>query len=140
MLFDKIDEEITKSNVNYLLSRYHSIKRLAGASTPKVTASYSIMPRSNTGLTSDSTGDFVENKIKSTKMLDEVHRAFNCLSGKSKQRLYFKYIAEDRRYDYEIFEDLNISKDTYYRELGKAQIEFAEAYKSGELIAFEIEP
>ena len=139
MLFEEIDKEITKSNVNYLLSRYHNIKRLSGSYTPKVTASYSIMPRSNTGLTSDSTGDMITRKIKAEETLKDIEKAFNCLTGESRKRLYFKYLAEDRQYDYQIYTNQNISRNTYYRELEKAQLEFAEAYRGGALLAFEIE-
>lgn len=139
MLFEEIDKEITKKNVDYLLDRYHNIKRLAGSYSPKTTTTYSIMPRSFTGLTSDSTSDTATRKAMAQQQLQEIEQAINSLTGTSKQRLYFKYIADDRMYDYQIYMNQNISKTTYYKELGKAQLEFAEAYRGGELLAFEIE-
>lgn len=139
MLFEEIDKELTKRNVSYILSRYHNIKRLSGSYTPKVTASYSIVPRSSTGLTSDPVGDAVTRKITAEETLKDIEKAFNCLPGESRKRLYFKYLAEDRQYDYQIYTSQNISRNTYYRELEKAQLEFAEAYRGGVLLAFEVE-
>ena len=137
MLFEEVHEEITKNNVNNLLSRYHNIKRLAGSYTPKITTTYSLTPRSETGLTSDSTSDTVSRKGKAQNMLKEIERAFKCLSVESRNRIYYKYMSEDSLYDYQIYNAQNISKDTYYRELGKAQLEFAEAYNGGELLVFD---
>lgn len=137
MLFEEVHEEITKNNVNNLLSRYHSIKRLAGSYTPKITTTYSLTPRSETGLTSDSTSDKVSLKGKATEQLKEIDRAFKCLSADSRNRLHYKYMSEDSLYDYQIYNAQNISKDTYYRELSKAQLEFAEAYNGGELMVFD---
>ena len=99
MLFEEIDKELTKRNVNYILTRYHNIKRLSGSYTPKVTASYSIVPRSSTGLTSDPVGDAVTRKETAGETLRDIEKAFNCLPGESRKRLYFKYLAEDRQYD-----------------------------------------
>lgn len=136
MFFDELDEEITKRNVNKLLANYHRIKRLAGTHSPKITASYSLMPRSNTGLTSDPTFDAVTLKIEAEQKLTALEKAFNCLSVESRRRLYFKYISEEKLYDYQIYNNENISKTTYYKELGEAQMEFAEAYKGGKLLFF----
>lgn len=137
MLFDEeVNEEITKSNVNQLLSRYHNVKRLAGSYTPKITSTYSLTPRSETGLTSDSTGDKVNLRGKAKEQLKEILKAFEALSLESRTRIYLKYMAEESLYDYQIYGSQNISKDTYYRELSKAQLEFAEAYKGGELMEF----
>ena len=137
MLFEEVHEEITKNNVNNLVTRYHNIKRLAGSYTPKITTTYSLTPRSETGLTSDSTSDTVSRKGKAQDMLKGIERAFECLSVESRNRIYYKYMSEDSLYDYQIYNAQNISKDTYYRELGKAQLEFAEAYNGGELLVFD---
>lgn len=139
MLFEEIDKEITKKNVDYLLKRYHSIRRRAGSYSPKITTTYSIIPRSFTGQTSDSTSETVDLRVQAQRQLKEIEDALRCLSGDAKKRLYFKYISDDKLYDYEIYEKLNVSKTTYYKELGEAQLEFAEAYRKGELLAFEIE-
>lgn len=137
MLFEEVHEEITKSNVNNLLSRYHNIKRLAGSYTPKITSTYSLTPRSDTGQTSDSTSDTVSRKGMAQDILKEIDRAFKCLSLDSRNRIYLKYMTEDTLYDYQIYNSQNISKDTYYRELSRAQLEFAEAYNGGELMVFD---
>lgn len=137
MFFEEVHEEITKSNVNNLLSRYHNIKRLAGSYTPKITSTYSLTPRSDTGQTSDSTSDTVIRRGKAQDILKEIDRALKCLSLDSRNRIYLKYMTEDTLYDYQIYNSQNISKDTYYRELSRAQLEFAEAYNGGELMVFD---
>lgn len=138
MLFDEeLDEEITKQNVDRLLKKYHNIKRLAGSYTPKITSTYSMIPRSETGLTSDSTSEKVSIRSRAQKQFKEILDAFSALSLNSRNRIYLKYMAEEKLYDYQIYNNENISKDTYYRELGRAQLEFAEAYKGGELIVFD---
>lgn len=138
MLFDEeLNEEITKNNVNQLLSRYHNVKRLAGSYTPKITSTYSMTPRSYTGLTSDSTSDKVSLRAKAKEQLKEILEAFEALSLDSRRRIYLKYMTDESLYDYQIYNSQNISKDTYYRELSKAQLEFAEAYKGGELMVFD---
>lgn len=53
--------------------------------------------------------------------------------------IYDKYINSTRFYDYELFSAEQISEATYYREIGKAMIEFAEAFQSGRLLVFENE-
>ncbi len=137
MLFEEVHEEITKTNVNNLLSRYHNIKRLAGSYTPKITSTYSLTPRSETGLTSDSTSAKVNLMTEAQGILKEIERAFKSLSANSRNRIHLKYMSEDNLFDYQIYTSQNISKDTYYRELSKAQLEFAEAYNGGELMVFD---
>lgn len=136
MFFEEPNEAMTKENVNRLLNQFHRIKRLAGSYSPKVTTTYSLLPRSFTGETSDSTGDNIVRRERAQKELKEILDAFNTLTADSRTRLYYKYICEEKKYDYEIYNSQNISKDTYYRELAAAQIEFAEAYRSGELMAY----
>lgn len=136
MFFDELDEETTKRNADRLLRSFHRIKRLAGAYYPKVTASYSILPRSNTGETSDSTFDAVSRKAEAQSKFDEILKAYNSLSADSRNRIYYKYITEEKLYDYQVYNAQSIGKDTYYRELGIAQLEFAEAYNGGELLFF----
>lgn len=137
MLFEEVHEEITKRNVNNLLSRYHNIKRLAGSYTPKITSTHSLTPRSETGLTSDSTSAKVNLMAEAQSTLKEIKRAFKNLSANSRNRIHLKYMSKDNLFDYQIYTSQNISKDTYYRELSKAQLEFAEAYNGGELMVFD---
>lgn len=137
MFLEQLNEDLTKDNVNRLLSNYHRIKRLAGNSSPSMTSTYSAVPRSFTGETSNPTSDLVQMREKAHIQLKEIETALKYLSEDARDRLYFKYISDDQKYDYEIYNHQNISKDTYYRELKKAQLEFAEAYKGGELIVFD---
>lgn len=137
MFLEELNEEITKNNVNNLLSQYQRIKRLAGNSSPNITSTYSVVPRSYTGETSNPTSDLVQLREKAQTQLKEIEVALKSISADARDRLYFKYISDDQKYDYEIYNNQNISKDTYYRELRKAQLEFAEAYKGGELMVFD---
>ena len=137
MLFEEVDKKKTKRKVDQLLSNYHRIRRVAGLPVEqKITASFSLEPFAPSNTPSNPIERGVIKKLEAEEILQDIHRAINCLTFTSRQRIYFKYISYDCAFDYEIYMNLNISKDTYYRELEKAQIEFAEAFQGGKLIEY----
>ena len=129
-----IDVQETKGKVDFLLKEYHSIRRLSGSYTPNITATFSITPRSETNRISNSTSDVFEKKEKYKTLLDDIHKAINCLESESRKLLYHRYLSEDERFDYELYTDMMISRNTFYRRLAKAQVHFAEAFKGGRLL------
>ncbi|MCZ0717843.1 ArpU family phage packaging/lysis transcriptional regulator [Aerococcus kribbianus] len=136
MVLEELDTEKTKRKVNRLLGKYHSIRRLAGQPIDqKITATYSFEPKSS-GRKTDKMADDVAVKIEAEAQFEAIKHAINCLDGYSRRRLYLKYFSNEICYDYMIYRAENISEASYYRELGKAQLEFAEAYNNGELLVF----
>ncbi|WP_048728738.1 ArpU family phage packaging/lysis transcriptional regulator [Carnobacterium sp. 1290_CSPC] len=140
MLFPEVDEKATKEKVDSLLKNYHKIRRLSGMPIEqKVTATYSLDPKSFTGMNSSEIENGTIKKLDAVSLYRDINAAINTLDVYSRKRIYDKYINSTRFYDYEVYSAENISEATYYREVGKAMIEFAEAFQSGSLLVFENE-
>ncbi len=137
LIFDEIDEEKTVEAVKKLLGNYHSIRRVARSSTPNITSSYSITPRSETNRVSDSTSEAFERKERASKLLDDIHSAINSINYESRRVIYLKYLSEEDYFNYELFEKLLISKDTFYRRLKSGYIEFSESFRSGSMVVYK---
>lgn len=134
-MFPEIDKEKTKKNVHRLLSHYRSMARLADEEyTPKITATFSLELKGSGGSPSDQVGNAVSRKVTAEQELWKIGRAMNKLNAYQRQLLHDRYIDRRQWSDIMIYMDLGMSEATYYRELGKAQIEFAEAYDNGRLL------
>ncbi|MNL07082.1 hypothetical protein D3C87_1277420 [compost metagenome] len=117
----KVDENATREAVEkYLLqAREYKVTEYI-PEEPSMTASYSDMPRSNTGLTSDQTGDLV------TRMLDEIERrrkhveraekAISRLGWKQQKLIRARYMDEDDSWDYDTAQQIGYS-DRHYRRI-----------------------
>lgn len=140
MLFADINKEKTKENVDNLLCNYHRFKRIAGRPIDQnVTATYTFEPKPDFFDPSSKIERGVIKKVNAGEIVDEIQSTLTLLSIESRKRLHQKYFQSYRQFDYEIYSNENISRSTFYRELGKAQIEFAEAYQGGKLLEFEEE-
>jgi len=133
-MFPEIDKEKTKKNVHRLLSHYRSMARLADEEyTPRITATYSFEPKAPGGI-SDTVSQSVSRKVTAEREIWKIGRAMNKLNAYQRQLLHDRYIDRREMTDTMIYYDLSMSERTFYRELGKAQIEFAEAYDDGRLL------
>ncbi|MCC5894849.1 MAG: DUF1492 domain-containing protein [Alkalibacterium sp.] len=135
-MFPEIDKEQTKKNVHRLLSYYRSMARLADEEyTPRITATFSLELKGSGGQPSDTVGNSVARKVTAEQELWKIGRAMNQLNAYQRQLLHYRYIDSREMTDTMIYYDLNMSERTFYRELGKAQVEFAEGYDNGRLLA-----
>ncbi|MGH2109171.1 ArpU family phage packaging/lysis transcriptional regulator [Aerococcus urinaeequi] len=140
MLFPEVYEKATKDKVDSLLKNYHKIRRLSGMPIEqKVTATYSLDPKTFTDMNSSAIESGSIKKLDAVSLYRDINAAINTLDVYSRKRIYDKYINSTRFYDYEVYSAKNISEATYYREVGKAMIEFAEDFQSGILPVFENE-
>lgn len=140
MLFPEVNEKATKDKVDSLLKNYHKIRRLSGMPIEqKVTATYSLDPKTFTDMNSSAIESGSIKKLDAVNLYRDINAAINTLDVYSRKRIYDKYINSTRFYDYEVYSAKNISEATYYREVGKAMIEFAEDFQSGILPVFENE-
>ncbi|MNS48481.1 hypothetical protein D3C72_810550 [compost metagenome] len=117
----EVDENATREAVEkYLfLAREYKVTEYI-PEEPSMTASYSDMPRSNTGVTSDQTGDLV------TRMLDEIERrrkhveraekAISRLGWKQQKLIRARYMDEDDAWDYDTADQIGYS-DRHYRRI-----------------------
>lgn len=133
-LFPRVDRGLTKLNVDRLLSQYRTMTRLADEEyTPRITATYSLDLKAPGGI-SDNVSKSVIRKVVAEKELWKIGRAMNKLDAYSRQLLHDRYISREKKSDIQIYSDLNLSESTFYKDLTKAMIEFAEAYDSGRLL------
>lgn len=140
LLFPEVYEKATKDKVDSLLKNYHKIRRLSGMPIEqKVTATYSLDPKTFTDMNSSAIESGSIKKLDAVSLYRDINAAINTLDVYSRKRIYDKYINSTRFYDYEVYSAKNISEATYYREVGKAMIEFAEDFQSGILPVFENE-
>lgn len=122
-MFPEIDRDNTKKNVHRLLSHYRSMARLADEEyTPKITATFSLELKGSGGNPSDQVGNSVIRKVTAQQELWKISRAMNQLNAYQRQLLHYRYIDNREMTDTMIYYDLNMSKRTFYRELGKVQI------------------
>lgn len=136
----EIDREKTKASVEKALETYRmyalqvSLDRL-----PTITANYSLAPASNS-LPSSSTEQAaianVEYEQKRVKYLLWMASAVNRLSKIERKIICERYLNDNESFDYQIYQELNMSERNYYRIKSRLfyKLAFAlkiEVYKEG---------
>lgn len=133
-ILPEIDEKKTKKNVEDLLSQYCSLVRYAREEfEPSITVTYKLEMTSQTNVINQPIEDAVVKQIAAEQVLNNINRAFNKLSADTRQRLFEKYMGREKLNNQELAIKHNESDSKFYRSLGRALLEFAEAYCSGEL-------
>ncbi|WP_227644917.1 ArpU family phage packaging/lysis transcriptional regulator [Enterococcus faecium] len=128
-IFENIDIKQTRKNVRRLSKRYRNLERLVGP----VKIDFSVMTvTKNLKSTIDSQN---EEFVEAISTRDSVIDALTRLSKIHFQVLYYSYCFPNKMTMYQIGEKLGYSDRTIERMKAVALVEFAEAYKSGELIS-----
>lgn len=135
-MLDLINEKQTIANVTAFLKEYATIKRLSGI-IGTVTANYSFIPSSVPSSSDGSMFRILERREKAQNQIKAIHEALELLSEEGKELLRLKFTIEPKMTDESIAYRLGFSSASYYRLLKKYKIQFAEAYKGGELLAFK---
>ncbi|WP_162487507.1 ArpU family phage packaging/lysis transcriptional regulator [Paenibacillus sp. LC231] len=128
MSFDlpELDREKTKDAVESALLKYRMFKTIdVDEREAKVTASLSDMPRGQTNVTSDQTGDIAAYNIDAPAArkayCEKVERAVKRLHPKERMLIQERYMKEDYVFDYVIYTQImGISEGTYYKYRWKA--------------------
>ena len=139
MLFSDIDKKQTLRRVRKKLRHYHSLKRIAGEEySPKVTATYSLEPRSSGGTPNKAVEEMVIRKIRAEQELEQIEEAINKISAAyCRQILVMKYLEEPEEVkDFVIYTDLGYPRSEYFQLKERAMMEFAECYRNGALLVF----
>ena len=136
MFFPEINIEETKENVNNLLKAYRSMARMADEECmPKVTASYSFdIPSGSCGQAQDKMAERLARKITAEQEVLKVSKAMNKLNAYQRKMLYDRYMRKRELSDIMLYMDSGMSETTYYRDLNKSLLSFAEAYENGRLL------
>ncbi|MGG3798969.1 ArpU family phage packaging/lysis transcriptional regulator [Metabacillus fastidiosus] len=138
----EIDREKTKEAVEGAFEKYRFyLLTVPEERLPKVTASYSLVPPTNTNAFHSSTEDAVIGKVDSErerdKYLEWIIRGVNRLSKLEREIIYKRYLEDEETFDYEIYNDIGFSERRYYRLKARIFYKLAfilriEVYKSEE--------
>ncbi len=133
--FSTIDKEKTKRNVVELLNSYRTLARLADEEyLPNLTATYTFEPKSYTGTVNKAIENAVVKKVAAEREINKIVKAVNKLNQTDRQLIYDKFLDKRELSSTAIYSKNNISASSFYRELDKALIKFAEAYEYGKLL------
>lgn len=122
MLFQlpEIDRDKTKVAVEKVLEQYRiCLLTLDEERLPKVTQTFSLLPRSNTNefhsSTEEAAVENVDGQRDKAKYIERVRKAVNRLSLQEREIIIRRYINEDVEYDYQIYTSMGYSERQYYR-------------------------
>ena len=137
-LFAEVDKTATKKKAIKVLRRYRMLTRIAGLEyAPKVTASFSLEPKSSDGMVHSQTESMVTRKVAAEQDLQAIVRAINALSDRHYSQILIEcYCRNRKQYNIEVYMDLGYSESEYYRMRELAILEFAENYRNGECLVF----
>lgn len=137
-LFAEVDKTATKKKAIKVLRRYRMLTRIAGLEyAPKVTASFSLEPKSFDGMVHSQTESMVTRKVAAEQDLQAIVRAINALSDRHYSQILIEcYCRNRKQYNIEVYMDLGYSESEYYRMRELAILEFAENYRNGECLVF----
>jgi ArpU family phage transcriptional regulator len=133
-LLPEIDREKTKSAVEEKLEKYRlCLLSLPEEKTPKVTASYSLVPPTNTNGFHSSTEEAAIHKVDQDKeresYIEWIRKGINKLKFKEREIIVKRYLNDEELYDYEIYNQLGMSERKYYRLKARAFYSLAFALK-----------
>lgn len=116
----EIDRDKTKEAVEAALEKYRFyLLSVPDEKLPKVTATYSLVPPSNTNAFHSSTEDAVIDKVEFERerdqYLERIIRGVNRLSKMEREIIYRRYLEDEETFDYEIYNVLGYSERRYYR-------------------------
>lgn len=120
----EIDRELTKKAVESALEKYRFyLLTIPEEKVPRITASYSLIPPSNTNEFYSSTEEVVIDRIDGERerieYIERIRRAVNRLGIRERELIIKRYLEEDEVYDYEIYNDKGMSERQYYRFKGR---------------------
>ena len=132
---DDIDEKATIKNVEKVLRLYRKLERMAGEEvSTKMIATYSSESRRSSGGHSDAVGNGVSRKVAAQQEIEKINKAIKNLSENHQEIIFEKYMKRASQTDIMIYVSLCMSESTFYRELKKAKLEFAEVYEDRKLV------
>ena len=139
-LFPDLDKELTKENVDELLSSCRSLIRYVHEDyILKVTQTYSFEIKGSRTDTSPLENGVLK-KVNAEQELVAIVRALNRLNAYDSKILYDKYMDKNEYSDKQLiakYESLDEprSERSFYRDLDRAMGKFAEAFDGGRLLA-----
>ncbi|MDX8288848.1 ArpU family phage packaging/lysis transcriptional regulator [Metabacillus indicus] len=124
-ILPEINTEETKKKVEEALEKYRILLLQAfDEEIPKLTATYSFVPPSNTNQNHSATENLAIKKADHDKYrlnyLSNIQKAVNRLSQQERSIVIRRYMSDEEIYDYEIYNELGMSERKYYRVKARA--------------------
>lgn len=122
----EIDRKETQKNVEEAIETYRMyLLSVPEEKLPKVTATYSLVPPSNTNAFHSSTEDAAIERADYERereaYIERFRKAVNRLTLREREAVIRKYFGEEELFDYEIYNALGMS-ETYYHQKFKPRI------------------
>ncbi|MEK4148932.1 ArpU family phage packaging/lysis transcriptional regulator [Robertmurraya sp. FSL W8-0741] len=119
-LLPEIDRVATQENVEREIAKYRLYCfSVPEEKLPKVTASFSLVPPSNTNGFHSSTEEIaierVDEQRKKESYIEYFRRAVNRLPFRERQAFIMKYLGEEELFDYEVYNELGMSEAYYHK-------------------------
>jgi ArpU family phage transcriptional regulator len=126
----QINRERTKKKVEHLLEKYRIYTlTLPEEQVPRITASYALVPASDTNLFYSSTEDSAVRNVDHLReravTIERVQKAVNRLSEMERAIMIKRYLDLEDVFDYEVYHQLGLSERKYYRLKAKAMMKLA---------------
>lgn len=121
----RINRKATKEAVEKELSKLqYTLLTLSESHQPKVTSSLKLVPVKSNGQFHSSTEDTaiknLEEKEDKIEFINHMLEMINRLSDLERKIIVKEYMGDDYKFNYEIYNELFISKAYYYRLKGRA--------------------
>lgn len=134
----KVDESKTRNNVKRLMSNYKKIQSMA-----QYGEDAAISRISHTGhikgspQSSDVIGKAVAKREKAKAIYDDIQKAFALMDQDYLKYMKLYHFKTSSKTDIGIYLDESMSKTTFYVYVKRAELEFADYYRAGELKVFK---
>jgi ArpU family phage transcriptional regulator len=122
----EIDRTLTQKNVEDAIEMYRMyLLSVPEERLPKVTASYSLVPPSNTNAFHSSTEDIAIERVdydrEREEYIERFRKAVNRLSPREREAVILRYLGEEELFDYEVYNTIGMS-EWYYHQKFKPRI------------------
>lgn len=119
-MLPEIDRDATKKAVETAFEKYRFyLLTIPEERLPKLTATYSLVPPTNTNEFHSTTEDITIKNVDSERERDAyiewVRRAVNRLAPKEREIIVKRYLQDEEIFDYEIYNEIGYSERRYYR-------------------------
>lgn len=131
----EVDENATKKNARKILNAYKRFERQAGRKFDVQAIKMSDMPKSPSN--PQGMSDRIVRRMDAEKECEEIIKAWNALEGRSKQIIFLSYLSYPTYTVVQISLQMDYSARNIEHLKSIALIEFAEAYKNGEIVVWK---
>lgn len=130
-----LDEKQTKSNTRKILRMYRQLERQAGKRITLAGQKINDMPKGQ--FKPDGLENQIIRRLDAERECLEILKAVELLEEREKQIIQLAYISATQYTNYKIGRELQYSERTIERFKSGALIQFAYAYKNGELLVWK---